>query len=112
MCTMPHLVKYLLQPENSSNLSMDPFSYLVSDGKRYIDLICMIYLSERDDFPEVRHDILLLRRLDFKLSSSDRIPLAQLRFPRIHFDYICYVTLQNYLKTAAKYSQVPIFILF
>jgi hypothetical protein len=104
-------VKYLLQPANSSNLSMDPFSSLVPDSQRYTDLICMTVFvrARRWAWGTSWHN--LLHCLDFKLTSSDRIPLTQPRFPRIYFHYYCYFTLHSYLKTEAKFSQVSIFIL-
>jgi len=110
MCNVS-FVQYLIQSINPNNPSMDSFSSLVPDGKRYTDMICMIVFSRARRFVWGTSWLTLLHRLDFKVSSNDRIPLAQPRFPRIYFDYICYDTLHNYLKTAAKSSQVPIFIL-
>jgi len=105
------LVKYLLQPANSSNPSIDPISSLVPGGTRYTELICTIVFVRPRRFAWVTSRYTSWYRLDFKLSSGDRTPFTQPRFPRIYFDYIWYVTLHNCLKTAAKSSKVPIFIL-
>jgi hypothetical protein len=43
-------VKYLLQQANSTNFSMDLFSSLVPDGKRYNDLICTILFARARRF--------------------------------------------------------------
>jgi hypothetical protein len=110
MCNVS-FVQYLIQTTSSNITSMDSFSFLVSDNKRYIDLICTVVFSRARRFAWGTSWHTLLLRLDFKVLSSDSIPLTQTRFPRMHFDYTCYETLHNYLKTAAKSLQVPIFIL-
>jgi hypothetical protein len=80
-------VKYLLQTAKSSNPCMDPLSSLVPDGKRYTDLICMTVFvreRERDDLPEVRHDVLC-----YIAYISNHHPLTEFLWPNPDFpEYI------------------------
>jgi len=97
------LVKYLSQTANSSNHFMDPSSSLISDGKRYTDFVCTIVFVRVRRCARGTSWHTLLHRLDLKLSSSDGIPLTQLRFTYIFWLQLLHNTMQlypNYRKTS------------